>query len=178
MKGLILSGFVFFLLLCASSLALRFYRGSKEFRVLLVVLGFSIGLYGLCYLWLPHDLGFLHDGALEPNRSVDFWNGVLVLLMLFHGFWVFLYVSGVGPSMGMMLEVRARRSVGMAEEEALKKYGHDRPRSAILERRLKKLVEGRYVAEQDGEYRLLPRGARVASLAIFLRRVLNIRGGG
>ena len=80
--------------------------------------------------------------------------------------------------MGMMLEVRARRSVGMAEEEALKKYGHDRPRSAILERRLKKLVEGRYVAEQDGEYRLLPRGARVASLAIFLRRVLNIRGGG
>ena len=178
MKGLILSGCVFFLLLCASSLALRFYRGGKEFRVLLVVLGFSVGLYELCHLWLPHDLGFLPDGVLEPNRTVDFWNGVLVLLMLFHGFWVFLYVAGLGPSMGMMLEVRARGSAGMAEEEALKKYGHDRPRSAILERRLKKLLEGKYVAEQDGGYRLLPRGARVASLAIFLRRALNIRGGG
>ena len=178
MKGLILSGSAFVFLLCVSSVGLRIYRGDKEFKVLYAALVVSIGLYTVLHATLPHDLGFLPNAGVEPAPVVDFWNGLLVLLTVFHGFWVFLYVTGVGPSVGMMLQVRERGDSGMTSEEAQVRFGGGQPQNAIFQRRLTKLLKGRYIAEKEGGLVLLPRGAGIASLSILLRRILNIEEGG
>ena len=104
---------------------------------------------------------------------VDFWNGLLVLALVFHGFWCFAYFACLSPSMGVMVELRARERGGISAEEALAMHGREQPVNLIFQRRLPKLVQGGYVREEGGAYRLLPRGGRIAALGAFLKRLIN-----
>jgi hypothetical protein len=47
----------------------------------------------------------------------------------------------------------------------------------IFQRRIPKLVQGGYVREDAGGYRLLSRGGRVAALGSFLKRLINAQVG-
>ena len=51
--------------------------------------------------------------------------------------------------------------------------GRDQPVDLIFQRRLPKLVQGGYVREEAGAYRLLAPGERVAALGSFLKRLIN-----
>jgi hypothetical protein len=65
----------------------------------------------------------------------------------------------------------------MTESEALAIHGSDEPVNLIFRRRLPKLLKGGYVTEEDGAYRLLAPGRRVASLGSFLKRLINAQVG-
>ncbi|HKZ06991.1 MAG TPA: hypothetical protein VJU81_16125 [Methylomirabilota bacterium] len=173
MKGLTLAAAAFLLIVVGSALALRVYRGHKEFKVFLAAFAAATLGYVAAYPLTPADLGFLPAGWLEPFTPVDFANGLVALALVFHGFWCFAYFACLSPSMGVMVALRARGARGISAAEALAMQGREEPVNLIFQRRLPKLVEGGYVSEEGGTYRLLPPGERVAALGVFLKRLIN-----
>ena len=173
MKGLVLAALAVALLVAGSAVALRLYRGNKEFKVFLGAFAAAVAGYATAFAVTPPDLGVLPAAWLEAAAWVDFANGLLVLALVFHGFWCFAYFACLSPSMGVMVELRARADRGISEAEALALQGREEPVNLIFQRRLPKLVQGGYVVEEGGTYRLLPRGARVAALGAFLKWLIN-----
>jgi hypothetical protein len=173
MKGLLLAVVAFVLLVTGSVVALHLYRGNKEFKVFLGAFAAAVVGYAVAFRLTSPDLGFLRAAWLEPAAAVDFLNGLLVLALVFHGFWCFAYFACLSPSMGVMVALRARGGRGISAEEALAMQGREEPVNLIFQRRLPKLVQGGYVREEGGTYRLLPRGSRIAALGAFLKRLIN-----
>ena len=89
MKGLVLSGAALTLLMIGSAVALRFYRGNKEFRLFIGAFTAAEALYVAGFWLLPPDLGFLPTAWQETAPLVDFGNGFLLLVLMFHGYWCF-----------------------------------------------------------------------------------------
>ena len=177
MKGLILAGLALVLLAVGSTIALRFYSGNKEFKVFLGAFAGAVAFYTGTFWRSTPDLGFLPGSWLEASPSVDFGNGLLILLVVFHGYWSFCYFACLSPSMSVMVALRQRGRQGMTSVEALAIHGSEEPVDLILQRRLPKLLRGGYVREESGGYRLLARGGRVAALGSFLKRLINAQVG-
>jgi hypothetical protein len=177
MRGLALAAGAFALLVVASAVILRVYPGDKEFKVFLGTFVGSAVLYAAGFWLLPADLGFIPPAWQESSPVVDLGNGLLILALVFHGYWCFAYFSCLSPSMSVMVALRRRGSEGMTESEALAIHGSDEPVNLIFRRRLPKLLKGGYVGEEDGAYRLLARGGRVAALGSFLKRLINAQVG-
>ncbi|HYN22067.1 MAG TPA: hypothetical protein VE078_13995 [Thermoanaerobaculia bacterium] len=177
MKGLVLSAAALVLLVLGSAVALRFYRGNKEFRVFLGAFAAAVVLYTGAFWLLPPDLGFLPAGWRETAAPVDFGNGFLLLVLMFHGYWCFSYFACLSPSMSVMVSLRLRGREGMTRAEALAIQGSDQPVNLIFQRRLPKLLQGGYVREEAGSYRILAPGERVAALGSFLKRLINAQVG-
>ncbi len=175
MKGLILSAVSIGFFVTACSAILRIYRGDKEYGIFLGSFGSALILYALLFGALPRDLGFLPAGVLEPAAVVDFVNGALVLAMIFHGLWAFTYMVGTGPTMRLLMEMSRDRGRGMSEDEALLHFGSGGGENTLLRRRLPKLMNGGYLTEEDGVYRLLPRGRAVGRLLIRVRQAIGDR---
>jgi hypothetical protein len=172
-KGLVLVGLSFALLVLGSVVALHFYRGGKEFKVFLGVFAGAAGIYAAAFRVLPPDLGFLPMSWQEASPAVDFWNGILILGLVFHGYWTFCYFACVSPSMSLLVALRLRGGQDMSRAEALAIHGSEQPVSMIFQRRLPKLLQGGYVREEAGAYRLLRRGGRVAAFGSFLKKLIN-----
>lgn len=177
MKGLVLAGLSFALLVLGSVVALHFYRGGKEFKVFLGVFAGAAGIYAGAFRVLPPDLGFLPMSWQEASPAVDFWNGILILGLVFHGYWTFCYFACVSPSMSLLVALRQRGAQDMSREEALAIHGSEQPVNMIFQRRLPKLLQGGYVQEEAGAYRLLRRGGRVAAFGSFLKKLINAQVG-
>jgi len=173
MKGIVLSGVALVLLVIGSAVTLRFYRGNKEFRVFVGAFAGALVVYAGAFWLLPADLGFLPAGWRETAALVDFVNGLVILALMFHGYWCFSYFSCLSPSMSVMVTLRLRGREGMTRAEALAIQGSDQPVSLIFQRRLPKLLQGGYVREEAGAYRILAPGERVAALGSFLKRLIN-----
>ena len=177
MKGLALAALAFALLVAGSVSALHFHRGGKEFKVFLAAFAGSVGLYAGAFWLVPADLGFVPVSWQETSPVVDFWNGLLLLALVFHGYWSFCYFACVSPSMSVLVDLRERGREGMSPGEALAMQGSDEPVNLIFQRRLPKLIRGGYVTEEAGAYRLLSRGGRVAALGSFLKKLINAQVG-
>lgn len=173
MKGIILAGGSVACLIGFSAIGLRLYRGDKEYKVFLGSLGAALAIYALVFAALPPDLGVLPTTLREPAARVDFLNGLIVIVAMFHGFWVFAYVACLGPTMSILVELSRRGDRGMTMDEALRLFGSDEPVNVVLRRRLPKLVNGRYLAEQDGVYTLLPRGVAAGKICLYARRAIG-----
>jgi hypothetical protein len=177
MKGLVLAGLAFVLLVVGSAVALRFYTGNKEFKVFLGAFAGAVGLYAGAFWRSAPDLAFLPVGWRETSPAVDFGNGLLILSLVFHGYWCFCYFACLSPSMSVMVALRPRGAQGMSSAEALAIHGSEQPVDLIFQRRLPKLLQGGYVREESGGYRLLARGGRVAAFGSFLKRLINAQVG-
>jgi rhodanese-related sulfurtransferase len=173
MKGLVMAALALALLVVGTAIALVFYRGGKEFKVFLGGFVAAVAIYALAFRLSPPDLGILPGSWLETDPRVDFGNGLLILALVFHGYWTFCYFACVSPSMSVLVALRARGRRGMTAAEALALHGGGAPVNLIFQRRLPKLVRGGYVREDGGAYRLLSRGGRVAALGSFLKRLIN-----
>lgn len=173
MKGIVLAAAALAALVVGSALALRLYGGNKEFRVLLGAFAGALVAYAAAFRILPGDLGFIPSTWCETAPAVDFGNGLLLMVLIFHGYWCFAYFSCLSPSMSVMVALRRRRGEGLTRSDALAIHGGDEPVNLIFLRRLPKLLEGGYVGEEAGAYRLLARGGRVAAFGSFLKRLIN-----
>lgn len=173
MKGLTLAGVALVLLVAGSAAILRFYAGNKEFKVFLGAFAAVVVFYTGAFWLLPPDLGFISARWQETAPAVDFWNGLLILALVFHGYWCFSYFACLSPSMSVMVALRLKGTHGMSAAEALAIHGSEQPVDLIFQRRLPKLLQGGYVREEADGYRLLARGGRVAALGSFLKRLIN-----
>src|SRR5260370_17300104 len=113
MRGLILAGVALALLVVGSTVALRFYRGNKEFKVFLGAFAGAVGLYAAAFWFLPADLGILPPTSREGVPAGDFGNGLLVLTLIFHDYLCFCYFSRLIPPMSVMAAVRGTGRAGV-----------------------------------------------------------------
>lgn len=173
MKGLVLSGATFGLFVVGTALALTLYRGGKEFKVFLVGFAAAVVVYALGFWLCPPDLGFLPASWIESAPLVDFGNGLLILALVFHGYWTFCYFACVSPSMGVLVALATRGRKGMSTSELLALQGSEESMNLIFQRRLPKLLQGGYVRAEGDAYRLLSRGWRVAAFGSLLKRLIN-----
>lgn len=177
MKGIFLS-IVFFLFdVLLTVWMLRRYRGKKYLRVFLLAFAITVTVYSAAYALLPEDIGFLPSQWLEWNTAVDFWNGILLLALLFHCFADVAYTTVLtGFSTNLLVHVAKRGPLTARDIEEI--YGVTGGRDPVTDWRMEHLVQGKYVlADKDG-YRMLPKGGAVASLARFLQKLFNVGEGG
>ncbi len=172
MKGLVLAAVAFVVLIALSTVFLRLYRGRKHFRALLAAFGAALGVYGVLYRALPPDLGFLPGVLLEPHGGMDFANGVLVLALLFHGFWDTAYATAI-TGLSTNVIVLIGRAGGLATSDLLRLHHADREVDAVLAWRLRNLVQGGYVVLVDGAYRLRTKGRIVGAAARSVKILLT-----
>jgi len=177
MKGLVLAAVALGLMVVGTIVGLRVYRGDKEFKVFLGAFTAAATLYAVGFRLLPADLGCLPAAWGETSAPVDFFNGLVVLGLVFHGFWSFSYFACVSPSMSALIALRLRGRTGMSRDEAMAVQGTAEPVNLIFQRRLPKLQRGGYVREDADGYRLLDRGRRVAAFGSFLKRIINSQVG-
>src|SRR5262245_8984574 len=123
MKGLVLAAAALAALVIGSALALRLYQGNKEFKVLLGAFAGAVVVYAAAFRLLPVDLGFIPSAWCETAPAVDFGNGLLVMVLVFHGYWCFAYFSTLSPSMSVMVALRRRRGEGLTRSDALAIHG-------------------------------------------------------
>ena len=178
MKSLLLAGSSFALLVLLTITLLRAYRGKKYLHVFLASFVLSAFVYALAYFFTPMDLGLLPVSMIEENPSVGFANGLFVLILLFHCFADVSYTTVLtGFSTNLIVHIARRGRITAQDLERI--YGLATGQDPVTEWRIHHLVNGRYVArEEGGKYRLLPKGRRVALIAVFLQRLFNTREGG
>lgn len=176
MKGLILAAISlgFFVIACAT--LLRLYEGDKEYKVFLGSFGSALVLYAVLFAALPRDLGVLPASVVEPAAGVDFLNGALVLSMIFHGLWTLSYIVWTGPTVRLLTEMSRSRTRGISVHEAVLQFGGGEGDNLFLRRRLPKLISGGYISEEDGVYRLLPRGRAAARMLLGIQRAIGDGG--
>jgi len=177
MKGLVLCGVTLALLVVGTACALAFYRSGKEFKVFLVGFAAAAGIYGLGFWLCPPDLGFLPASWAEGEPLVDFANGLLILALVFHGYWTFCYFACVSPSMSVLVALSKRGRNGMSAPDVVALQAGGEAMNLIFQRRLPKLLRGGYVGVEGEAYRLLSRGGRVAAFGSFLKRLINAEVG-
>lgn len=171
MKGLLLAAGAFGLIVGGSMVLLRLYKGKKYYRVLLAAYAAATTAYCLAFAAWPADAGLLPAGWKEPSSAVDFANGLLVLTLLFHGFWNTSYAAALtGFSSNLM--VLLWQNDGLTKEQLLAMYGAGGSQDPVLAWRLPNLLHGGYLEETPQGLRLLPRGRSVAKLTRFLQRTL------
>lgn len=173
MKGLALGGVCFIFLVACCAIALRVYRGEKEYTVFLGALLSSLVLYTILFGFLPSDLGFLPRSAVEPAAGVDFLNGALVLLLIFHGMWTFAYMALLGATMRLLLELSRKRRQGLTQDEAQSQFESGGLANVFLSRRLPKLINGGYIAKQEGGYHLSPRGRAAGRIVVRVKQAIG-----
>ena len=174
MKGLFLAGFSFLVLVVLSLIFLRFYRGKKYYRMFLLAFIGALGIYVYLQVALPDDLGFLPRWLVESRRAVDFWNGLLVLLLIFHIYWDVAYATALtGFSSNLMILLS--RPNGLSMGEILEIYGAGSPLDRVLLWRLDSLLRGKYLKQEASGFRILTKGKTVARFSRFLKHLYGIK---
>lgn len=172
MKGLVVALLAFGLLVVLAVVLLRHYRGTRYFMVLLRAWGASQTVYAVLYWLAPADLGVLPGGWLEPSAALDFLNGVLILVLLFHSFWDALYTTVLTGFSGNLMVLLDRRG-GLTTDDILVEYGARDRLDRVLAWRLPKLLNGGYLAADGDGYRLRPKGLFIGTVARYLKRALT-----
>ena len=162
MKGILLSLVSFLFLFSISLILLRFYRGKKYFKVLLLAYVLAILFYSLLWKSTGGDHG-----------RIDFWNGFILLALIFHSFWDFCYTTAfTGFSTNLLVLLSKEKSLSL--KEILKIYGEE-GEQGILSWRLPNLIRGNYLTEREGRLFLRPKGKILALLTLFLKRALALQ---
>ena len=116
--------------------------------------------------------GFLTPAFLEPHPAIDFWNGIVMLTLIFHSFWDFCYAAAfTGFSSNLLVLLRKRESLSLSE--ILKIYGEE-GEQGILSWRLPNLIRGNYLAEKDGRLYLGFKGMLAARLTLSLKQLFAL----
>ena len=175
MKGPLLAIVSMGVLVVSSMILLRVYRGRKYYRMFLLAFAGSLGFYSLCFHRLPSDLGFLPPAWVMHNVQADFWNGALILALIFHLYWNTLYaVALTGFSTNLMIHLAQPH--GRSLDEILEIYGAKLPLDGVLAWRIDNLVRGQCLAQDAEGFQLLSKGRRLAKVGQFLKQLYGVGG--
>ena len=172
MRGVVLASVSFLALVGLCAGGLRFYSGRKYFKIFLVAFAVAAAVYALLYRALPDDLGVLPVGWLEPNGTVDFLNGILILVLLFHSFWDAVYTTALTGFSGNLI-VLLHRHGGLSRDQLLEIYGAREEIDRVLAWRLPNLLEGGYLRAEGAGYRLRPKGWLIGRVTRWLKLLLT-----
>lgn len=180
MKGIVLALLSFGFLNLISIVVVRLYPGKKYFKPLMTAFGLSAFCYAVLFYWIPADLGGLKSPWLIRPSALDFGNGLLILLLLFYGFWDTIYASFfTGFSSGILVHFSKRVPRGLGTGDLVKIYQKDRRGNPVIDVRIQNLVQGRYLLPVgENQYQLLPKGNFFAVMTQAVQKVFHMGAGG
>jgi len=179
MKGVALALFGFGVFLSIAIFLLRARSWKKHYKALLIALPPGLLVYAASYAITPRDLYGMPPNWIEPSSSVDFFNGLLIFMLLMHCVWDVLYAAAVtGFSAGLMVKLDGAMPHGMTADRLIQHYQRKGGQDAVFERRIANLVLGGYIERQGENIRLTLKGTIVALVARFFKKFLNVGKGG
>lgn len=175
MKGILLAAFSLICYFAVSVPFLRGYQGRKPYKVIQASFVFAVMVYILLFRSLPDNLGFLPQPWLEPNRTIDLINGILLLALLYNPYLVVYYCTSFNGLSTQILVFLHERGTFTAKE-LLDLFGvstdpqKEDPTTAW---RLTNLLNGGYVERSGAGYHLRWKGRIVAKLTWVLKRIVS-----
>ena len=175
MKGLLVALVSMGVLVIFSMILLRVYRGKKYYRMFLLAFIGALGFYSFCFHQLAPDLGFLPPAWVLSDERADFWNGVLILSLVFHLYWNTVYaIVLTGFSSNLMIHLT--RPSGQSLGEVLEIYGANLPLDGVLAWRIENLIRSQCLTREAESFRLLSKGRRMARIGQFLKKLYGVGG--
>lgn len=182
LKGCVIGFFCFIVFLFLHFII--FHKRKIKFRFLaLVRIFFSLlPLYVLLYILIPYEALLIMpaDPRLAPvvviglSKTFNFLLGILIYLLLFFGYCQFYFIIDRSISVRVMIEIEKSRDKRLTPEQIKKLYSPD----YIFSRRLKHMVDSKYIIEDSDAYKNLGKGRIVAKTFRFLKGYLNLDVGG
>lgn len=170
MKAVLLAGLGTLLYLSAVTVYFRVATPQKRAFAMLKLFLATLPLYATGYTLLPADLWFLPPFTVEPLWLVDLAFGLFVYAAGFFGGSLQLYnLAERGFSLRILMDIVEAPTGGMTLADVRHEYSRGRGIRWMFEKRIDDMESGRAIALHDGQVLALPRGRRVAGVAVWVR---------
>jgi hypothetical protein len=123
---------------------------------------------------IPADPGMVPGTVIGLSKIFNFLIGLAAYLSLFFGYCQFYFIVDRSVSIRMMIELEDDPDKKMTKEEIKKVYDFD----DFISRRLKHMLDSRYIVEESGYYHNTGKGRFHAGLFKFLKEYLQLGRGG
>jgi len=182
LKGVVV-GFICFILFLLIHALIFHYRDIKHrFLVLVRIFVALIPLYILLYAVIPADAlvimpadpGVVPGTVIGLSRVFNFLIGLVIYLFLWFGYCQFYFIVDRSVSVRIMIELEKHSQKKMTKEEIGDVYNIDN----FLSRRLKHMIDSKYITEERSYYKNTAQGRLHAKLFKFLKDYLRLGIGG
>jgi hypothetical protein len=154
----------------------------RRFLTLVRIFYALIPLYALLYILIPTDALVMipADPRVIPGTVIglskifNFFVGFATYISIFFGYCQFYFIMDRSVSIRMMIELEDDPDKKMTKEEIKKAYDFD----DFISRRLKHMLDSRYITEESGYYYNTGKGRLHARLFRFLKEYLKLGKGG
>ncbi len=180
MKGLVISLAAFVLYVTGTTVLSHVLRPRVHSRLLFPAVLACSPVYALLYWLAPPDAWCLPAAWLSTRPWLDAAFGYAVYLLNCHSYIDFFYGFNCGFSAGLLVDLSRAGTGGLTTEHFIRRFHRPDGTDKIFGWRLPGLERDGYLWRDpdSGRYRLTPKGAAVARLAWFCKRVLNLGAGG
>ena len=182
LKGAVIGFFCFIIFLFLHIIIFHNCKIKQRFRVLMRIFYSLLPLYILLYTLVPTDTLIIMPAdprltlgsVIGLSKVFNFLLGILIYLLLFFGYCQFYFIIDRSISVRIMIEVEKSKDKKLTLEEIKRAYSPD----YILSRRLKHMIDSKYIIEDAGSYKNIQKGRIVAKVFKFLKEYLQIGEGG
>ena len=132
------------------------------------------------FYWLvPADIGFLPAPLLGAPAWLDFLFALFVLSASFFGGWLQLYnLASRGYSLRILIDILYDPKGCTTALEVLRSYADGRGLNWMYDVRVKGLLQGAFISEDDDQIVLTGRGRRTARAFRILRAIYSLGDAG
>lgn len=182
-KGILVGSLCFILFLLLHVCIFHYRQIIKErFRLLKNIFFGLFPVYILLYVLIPTDVYVLIPAdplltsktVIGLSKVLNFSVGLMFYVFLFLGYCQFYFIVDRSISVRIMIELENSPKKQLTVEEIKKVYDFDR----VLSRRLKHMVDGKYIIENSSYYKNTKKGRMEARIFKFLKEYLNLGPGG
>jgi len=182
LKGFAVGFFCFILFLVLHSIIFHNWKIKFRFRALLGIFFSLLPVYALIYFMVPTDALVVMpaDSSMTPGTVIgiskffNFLLGIWIYLFLFFGYCQFYFIIDRSVSVRVMIELDNSPEKKLTLRQIEEIYNPD----YIFRRRLKQMVDSKYIFEKVGYYENLRKGYFMAKFFRFLKNYLNLGYGG
>lgn len=182
LKGFVIGFFCFTVFLFLHFIIFHKRKIKYRFVTLLRIFCSLLPVYVFLYILIPTEAMIIMpaDPRIDPgvviglSRVFNFLLGILLYLLLFFGYCQFYFIIDRSISVRIMIELERSKDKRLNLEQIKKIYSPD----YMLSRRLKHMVDTKYIIEDGGSYKNIRKGRIVAKVFKFLKEYLQIGEGG
>jgi len=183
LKGLIIGFFCFILFLTIHVLIFHFLGPfEKRFRIIKNIFFALIPVYIVLYILIPADILVLmpadqhltSKAVLTLSKILNFSVGFMLYAFLFMGYCQFYFIVDRSVSARILIEIENSPEKKLTFEGIAKAYDMEDK----IKREIEDLLNVKFIKEENGYYRTLPRGYLYSSMIMFLKKFLNLGRGG
>lgn len=182
LKGFVIGFFCFVIFLLLHIFIFHNWKIRHRFIALFNIFCSLLPIYILLYILIPieamivmpADPRIALGAIIGLSKIFNFLLGILIYLLLFFSYCQFYFITDRSISVRIMIELEKSENKRLTLWQIKKIYTPD----YIFLRRLKHMIDGKYIIQDGDSYRNTRRGQIVSKLFKFLKKFLQIGEGG